>query len=63
MSDIKPVREKTSGKQLLSLAIVNDVDREIKSEFINALQSNDTDVIFWSKRNEPDNIQKLHNVA
>lgn len=63
MDDIRPVREKTSGKQLLSLAVVNDIDKEIKPEYINALQSKNTDVIFWSERNKPENIQKLHLVA
>lgn len=61
--DIKPVREKTSGKKLLSLAVVNDEEKEIKPEFISALQSKGTDVIFWSERNKPENIQKLHIVA
>jgi len=63
MDDIRPVRERSSGKQLLSLAVVNDVEKEIKPEFINALQSKNTDIIFWSERNKPENIQKLHLVA
>ncbi len=63
LDDIKPVRERTSGKQLLSLAVVNDVEKEIKQEFISALQSKNTDIIYWSERNKPENIQKLHLVA
>ena len=59
MDDIRPVREKSSGKQLLSLAVVNDEEKEIKPEFINALQSKNTDIIFWSERNRLENIQKL----
>lgn len=63
LEDIKPVREKTSGKELLSLAVVNDIEREIKPEYIFALQSKNTDIIFWSERNKPENIQKLQMVA
>lgn len=59
MDDIRPVREKSSGKQLLSLAVVNDEEKEIKPEFINALQSKNTDIIFWSERNKPENLRKL----
>jgi hypothetical protein len=63
LDDIKPVREKTSGKQLQSLAVINDIEKDIKQEYINALQSKNTDIIFWSERNKPENIQKLHLVA
>jgi len=63
LDDIRPVREKTSGKELLSLAVINDIEKEIKPEFINALQSKNTDIIFWSERNKPENIQKLHMAA
>lgn len=59
LDDIKPIREKSSGKQLLSLAVVNDVEKEIKPEYINALQSKNTDIIFWSERNKPENLKKL----
>lgn len=59
LDDIKPLREKTSGKKLQSLAIVNDIDKDIKPEFLNALESKDTGIIFWSNRNKPENIQKL----
>ncbi|MBR6083815.1 MAG: DUF1828 domain-containing protein [Salinivirgaceae bacterium] len=63
LDDIRPVREKTSGKELLSLAVINDSEKEIKPEYINALQSKNTDIIFWSERNKPENIQKLRMVA
>lgn len=59
LDDIKPLREKTSGKELCSLAIINDVDKDIKSEYINALSSKNTDVVFWSERNKPDNLKKF----
>jgi len=63
LEDIRPIRERNSGKELLSLAIVNDEDKEIKPEYIMALQSKDTDVIYWSQRNKPENLEKLHSIA
>lgn len=59
LEDIKPVREKTSGKQLQSLAIINDIEKDIKPELINALQSKNTEIFYWSERNKPESLQKL----
>ena len=59
LDDIKPLRERTTGKELRSLAIINDIDKEIKSEYVTALSSKNTDIIFWSERNKPDNLKKL----
>ncbi len=57
--DVKEVRQRASGKQLHSLAIVNDEDRDIKSEYLTAFESKNVDYILWSERNKPENIQKL----
>ena len=59
LDDIKPVREKASGKEMLSLAVINDIEKDIKPEYINALKSRNTDILFWSERNKPENLQKL----
>lgn len=59
LDDIRPIREKSSGKELLSLAIINDVEKDIKQEFVNALRRKNTDIIFWSERNLPENLKKL----
>ena len=59
LDDIKPVREKTSGKEMLSLAVINDIEKDIKPEYINALKSRNTDILFWSERSKPENLQKL----
>ena len=59
LDDIRPIREKSSGKELLSLAVINDIEKDIKPEFVNALQSKNTDIIFWSERNKPENLKKL----
>lgn len=58
-NDIKPAREKISNKELKSLAIVNDMDKEIKTEYIDALKSKGADYILWSERHEPVSIKKL----
>jgi hypothetical protein len=57
--DIKSAREKISGKELKGLAIINDVDKELKQEYIGALESKGADVVLWSKRHQPDMIEKF----
>ena len=57
--DIKNAREKVSGKVLTGLAIVNNVDREIKQEYLDALESKGSKVILWDQRHEPNMIEKL----
>jgi len=57
--DIKPAREKISGKELKGLAIINDFDKEIKSEYIEALQSKGAETILWSERYKPETREKL----
>ncbi len=59
IDDVKTVREKISGKQLASIAVINDIDKEIKPEFVNAFAQKHTDIIFWSKRNTPESLSKL----
>ena len=59
LDDIKPVREKASGKEMLSLAVINDIEKDIKPEYINALKSRNTDILFWSERSKPESLQKL----
>lgn len=57
--DIKPAREKISGKELKGLAIINDFDKEIKSEYIEALQSKGAETILWSERYKSETREKL----
>ena len=61
--DVKSAREKVSGKTLNGLAIVNDTDRETREDLISALHSKGADVILWSERNKPANIDKLRAVG
>jgi len=57
--DIKPAREKVSGKELRSLAIVNNIDKEIKQEYLDALESKGAGYILWSHRHQPEMLEKL----
>lgn len=57
--DVKEARQRVSGKALQGLAIVNDEDREIKSEYLKAFESKNVDYILWSERNKSENLQKL----
>lgn len=59
LDDIKTAREKISSKELLSVAVINDIDKDIKPEYLNAFESKNAEVIFWSGRNKPENLQKL----
>lgn len=55
--DIKPVREKITKKDVKAIAIINDVEKEIKTEFLEALTSKNADYILWSERNLEKNIK------
>jgi hypothetical protein len=57
--DIKDAREKISGKQLKGLAIINDIEKELKQEYIGALESKGADVVMWSQRHQPAMLEKL----
>lgn len=57
--DVKPLREKISGKQLKSLAIVNNIGKDLKQEFIDALKSKDAEIILWDERYQPTSLEKL----
>lgn len=57
--DIKPVREKSTKKQVKAIAIINDTNKEIKDEYIDALLSKKADYIRWSERYTQDNLIKI----
>ncbi len=57
--DIKTIREKISGKELKSLAVINNIDREIKSEYSEALRSKGADIILWEERHQAEILNKL----
>lgn len=59
--DIKSVREKITDKQVNGLAVINDTDKIVPQEYLDALKSKNADYILWSKRYVPENISKLKN--
>ncbi|MFI4910975.1 MAG: DUF1828 domain-containing protein [Sedimentisphaeraceae bacterium JB056] len=61
--DIKRVREKQTEKNIIGLAVINDIETEIKDEYINALDSCGAEYIRWSKKEDSESIQKLRDVA
>lgn len=48
--DIKPVREKITKKNVQAIAIINDTDKEVRTEFLDALKAKNADYILWSER-------------
>ena len=59
LDDIKSSREKISGKQLKSVAIINDVEKELRQDYIGAIEGKGTEVVMWSQRHQPNMIEKL----
>jgi len=57
--DIKPVREKVSKKDVNAIAVINDIDKSIKSEFLEALKSKNAEYILWSERDTQENKMKF----
>lgn len=57
--DIKSVREKVSKKNVTAIAVLNDEEKPIKPEYLEALHSKGANYIIWSERNSDDNINKL----
>jgi len=56
---IKKVREKQIQKEIIGLAVINDMDREISDEYLSALDNKGAQYILCSQRHSPDNIQNL----
>lgn len=61
--DIKSVREKITNKQVVGLAIINNEEKEIQQEYLDALRSKNADFILWTERHTPENIAKLKQAA
>ena len=61
--DIKKVREKQTEKKVVGLAVINDIDRTVNEDYIEALKNYGAEHILWSQRYKPENIQKLKEVA
>ncbi len=57
--DVKQVRERQSEKKVIGLAVINNEEREVKDEYLEALQSKGAEYILWTERNKPDSVIKL----
>ena len=54
LGDVKEARERTSGKEFRSLAIVNDAGARPSARLIDALRTYNTNVMLWSDRERPE---------
>jgi len=61
--DIKTIRERVTNKQVVGLAVINDEEKEIQAEYLEALRSRNADFILWTERHKPENINKLKMAA
>lgn len=61
--DIKKVREQQTQKEIIGLAVINDIDREVSDDYLSALDNKGAKYILWSQRHSPENIKKLNLVA
>ncbi len=61
--DIIVTRKRVSKKDVLAIAIVNDIERNVKIEYLDALKIKKADYILWSDRMSDENIQKLKEAA
>lgn len=61
--DISPFRRELTDKDISGLAFVNNEDKNIKREFLDALKSGGADYILWQDRHAPANIAKLKEAA
>lgn len=57
--DIKENRERISGKPLHAIVIVNDAEKEIGQEYLEALDVKKADCIPWKERNDQKYTKKL----
>lgn len=61
--DIKKVREQQTEKEIIGLAVINDIEREVSEEYLSALDNKGAQYILWSQRHKPENINKIKLVA
>tara|TARA_R110000744_G_scaffold132828_1_gene241118 strand:- start:46 stop:828 length:783 start_codon:yes stop_codon:yes gene_type:complete len=57
--DIKPVREKSTKKDVRAIAVINDSEKNVKNEFLDALKSKNANYILWSERDTRSNKELL----
>jgi len=51
--------KKISKKSPHAIAVINDTNRPVNEEFIEALATKNADYILWSQKDRSENIRKL----
>ena len=59
LDDIKNARERVTNKEVIGLAIINNEDKEVSAEYLEALKSRNADHILWTERHSPESLTKL----
>lgn len=57
--DIKPTRERIAKKTVKAIAIINDLNKPVKPEHLEALRSKEADYILWSEKDSTESKRKL----
>lgn len=57
--DIKETRERQSGKELKSVAIINNENKDLKQEYLEVFKKKDADYILWTEREQKEQVKKL----
>lgn len=57
--DIKSVREKITGKETVGLAVINNSQKAVSDDYLDALKSKNADYVLWDNRHTPENIAKF----
>ncbi len=57
--DIRQTRQRVTQKELISLAVINNEEKEVKDEYLEALRSKGSDYILWTDRHKPENLKKI----
>ncbi len=57
--DIKSNRETITQKELMGLAIINDMNKKIEPQYIEALKQKNTEYIMWSERDTTESLEKF----
>ena len=55
--DIKPIREEQTGKEVSSLAIINDLVIKLKQEYLEALTKYGCKYVPWSQKDSPETVE------
>ena len=56
---IKDIRQEIAKKNVLGLAIINDEEKEVSPNYLDALQHKGAEYVLWNSRYTPENINKL----